>query len=163
VARAVHKGHVPDQSVCSSTSFTLARWVHLLLALVTPVAGWARAFGIITLINLCVCVSKLDCNVAFQLVLEPDCLDARDGLYYGGLSMSHMAYRSNVDGCLTGDDEVGQRRKLCYLEVFRFGLGGQLWSYHFWSWCGLLERGFRGCFLNLRFRGGRIVNLFLGI
>jgi hypothetical protein len=72
--------NVSKQTVCTSASISLTWRVDLLVTLVTPVASGARALFVVALVDLCVCVTKLDGNVSLQLVLETDSLDTRDGL-----------------------------------------------------------------------------------
>ena len=63
-----------EQSISACTSFSLARWVDLLLALVALEATGARAVFVVTLVDLGVGVTKLDCNVPLKLILEPNSL-----------------------------------------------------------------------------------------
>jgi hypothetical protein len=109
VARTVDKRNVAFQPVFAPTAFTLARRVNLLLALVRPVACWARALGIVTLVDLCVGVTELDGDIPLEFVLETDSLDPGNGLDDGALSVGDVANRADVDGGLTGDDLRRQR------------------------------------------------------
>jgi hypothetical protein len=104
VTGAVYERDVALQPVFASTAIALARWIDLLLALVGPVAGRARTFGVVTLIYLCVRVAELDGDVALEFVLETDRLDATDGLDDCTLSVSYVSDCSDVDGGLAGDD-----------------------------------------------------------
>lgn len=88
-----------EQTVFARASFSLAWWVNLLLTLVTAVASRTWALLVITLVDLCVGVTQLDGNVSLQLVLETDSLNAGNGLYNGGLSVSDVTDGTNVDGC----------------------------------------------------------------
>jgi hypothetical protein len=72
--------NVSEQTVCTSASISLTCRVDLLVTLVTPVAGGARALVVVALVDLCVCVTELDGDVSLQLVLETDSLDTGDGL-----------------------------------------------------------------------------------
>lgn len=92
------------QPVFACAAFALARRVDLLLTLVRPVTCWARALGIVTLVDLCVGITELDGDVSLELVLETDRLDTRDGLYYRTLSVGDVANCADIDGGLTGDD-----------------------------------------------------------
>lgn len=101
--------NVSEQTVCTSASISLAWRVDLLVTLVTPVAGGARALFVVALVDLCVCVTELDGNVSLQLVLETDSLDTRDGLDDSGLSVSDVTNGTDVDGGLARDDFGRQR------------------------------------------------------
>lgn len=92
------------QSVFACTAVALARWIDLLLALVRSVARWARAFRVIALVDLRVCVTEFDGDISLELVLEADRLHTRDGLDNGTLSMSDVANSSNVDSRLPRDN-----------------------------------------------------------
>ena len=89
---AVDEGHVPHEG-------------HLLVleprdgarrgvghrAAVRAVAVRPRARVVFALVDLRVCVAELDRDVAFELVLEADGLDAGDGLDDGGLTVRDVA------------------------------------------------------------------------
>ena len=117
-----------DQSVCSLATLALARRVDLLLTLVTPVACRARALGVVALVDLCVCVTKLDRNVPLQLVLETDGLHTGDSLDNRTLSVGDVANGTDVDGRLPGDNLRGERCEARDIQVFGLGLLGELWS-----------------------------------
>jgi hypothetical protein len=104
VTRAVNERDVTLQPVFTSTAFTLARWINLLLALVRPVACWARALGVVALVDFRVGVSKLDGDIPLEFVLETDGLYTGDGLDYRTLSVSDVPDCSNVDCGLARDD-----------------------------------------------------------
>ena len=92
------------QSVCSITTFSLARRIDLFLALEAAIASRSWAFGIVAFVNLCIRIAELDGNVSLKLVLESDSLDTGDSLDDGGLAVSDMTYRTYIDGGLSGDD-----------------------------------------------------------
>lgn len=87
------------ETVCSIASGSLARWVNLLLTLVTAIASRTRASFVVALVDLCVGVTQLDGDVSLQLVLETDSLYTRDGLYDGRFSVSDVSNGTDVDGC----------------------------------------------------------------
>lgn len=70
-----------------------------------------------TLVNLGIGISELDGNVTLKLVLEADSLDARERLDNSGLSVSHVADGTDVDGGLATDDLRGKRCQLGRIEV----------------------------------------------
>lgn len=53
--------------------------------------------------HLSVGIAQLDSDVPFQLVLEPDSVDSRDGLHHRGLAVCHM-----TDGACH-KEKTGQR------------------------------------------------------
>jgi hypothetical protein len=61
----------------------------------------ARKTGEMGLGDLCVCVAEFDCDVALDFIFEADCVDARDGLDDGRLTVGDMPDRPNVDGRLS--------------------------------------------------------------
>ena len=92
VAGAIHERHVAHE-------------LHLLVlesrhgarggvghgAAVGAVAVRPRARVVLALVDLRVGVAELDCDVALELVLEADGLDAGDGLDDGGLAVRDVA------------------------------------------------------------------------
>jgi hypothetical protein len=73
VPGAVNKRDVAEQLhlfVLKARHLTLG--IILLARAVGPVARWPGAGLVLALIDLCVGVPQLDCNVALQLILEPD-------------------------------------------------------------------------------------------
>lgn len=93
-----------QQSVGSGAPISLTWRINLLLTLVASIARWSGAGLVVALVDLGVGITKLDSNIADQLVLEADSLDTGNSLDHGGLSVSDMANRSNVDGRLAGDN-----------------------------------------------------------
>lgn len=125
-----------QQSICATASLALAWRVDLFVALVTPEAARSWALLVVALVNLCVGITKLDGNVSYQLVLESDSLDARNGLDDRGLSVSDMANGTNVDCCLPGDDFWGKGGQSRDVEVFGLGLWRQRWPLDLGHRCG---------------------------
>lgn len=138
---------VSQQPVSALTSIPFARRVDLLVALVTSEAAgpWARL--VVALVDLGVCVTKLDGDVANQLVLESDSLDARDGLNDGGLSVSDVANGADVDRCLSRNDLWCERGQLGNVEVLGLGLRRQDWFLDGGHWVGLLQGRLEGLLL----------------
>lgn len=114
-----------QQTVCATTTISLARRVNLLLTAVASVAARTRACSVITLVDLGVGVTQLDGNVTDQLVLESNCLDTRNGLDDGGLSVSDMTNGTDVDGGLSSNNLGGERRQDGNIEILGIGLWGQ--------------------------------------
>lgn len=126
-------------------SFPLTRWVDLLVTLVAAECGRARALGVVAPVDFGVGVTKLDGNVADQLVLETNGLYARDGLDNGRFAVSDVTDRSNVDGGLPGDDLWRQRVQFADVEILGVCLRWQLRSLdrrrgHYCLLQGRLER-----------------------
>lgn len=122
MARAVDEGDVALEPVFSAAALTLTGRIHLLLALVRPVACRARAFGVVALVDFGVCVAELDGDVALELVLEADRLHARDGLDDGALAVGDVADCADVDGGLARDDLGRQRVQCGEVDGARLGL-----------------------------------------
>jgi hypothetical protein len=99
-----HIRNMTKKTVRALASWALARWINLLLALVTPVARRPRALLAVTLVDFCIGVSKLDGNVALKLVLEAHSLHTRDSLHNGTLSVSDVSDGADVDGRLPSDN-----------------------------------------------------------
>lgn len=132
---------VSQQPIPALTSIPFARRVDLLVALVTPEAGWPWAGLVVALVDLGVRVTKLDGNVADQLVLESNGLDTRDGLDDGGLSVSDVADGADVDRCLPRNNLWCERGQFGDVKVLGLGLGRQDWLLNDGRWCGLLQGG----------------------
>lgn len=149
--------NVSKQTVCTSTSFSLARRVDLLVTLVTPVAGGARALFVVALVNLCVRVTELDGNVSLQLVLETDSLYTRDGLDDGRLSVSDVTNGSDVDSGLAGDNFGRQRVQSLDVDGGRVGLLGDEGLLDSRCRCGLLQGRLGLLLRNIIFRLGLVL------
>lgn len=63
-----------EQSISARTSVSLTVWIDLFITLVTSEASGHWTLLIVTLIDLRVGITKLDCDIPFQLVLETNCL-----------------------------------------------------------------------------------------
>jgi len=111
-----------QQAVCTRTSLALARRINLLVALVAPIACWPRTLGVVALVDLGVGITKLDGNVANQLVLESDSLHTRNGLDDGRLSVSDVADGTNVDGGLPRNNLGSQRAEGLDIKILGFCL-----------------------------------------
>ena len=59
-----------DESVCSSTSFSLAWRVDLFLTLVAAVACWSGTAGLVAFVDFGIRIAKLDSDVSLEFVLE---------------------------------------------------------------------------------------------
>lgn len=125
MTRAIDKRDVAKESVGTAAAIALASRVDLLVTLVASEAGRAGALLIVALVNLCVGVTKLDGNVADKLVLETDGLDAGDGFYDGGLSVSDVADGADVDCGLAGDNFRSERGESLDVEILGISLRGQ--------------------------------------
>ena len=142
-----------QQPVCALATLALARGVDLLLTLVAAIACRPGARFVVALVDLCVGISKLDCDVADQLILESDGLDARDGLDDCRLSVSDVTDGANVDGGLPRNNLGGQRGEGRDVEVFGVGLGREM----------RFRNGRNGlCFLQGRLEG-LVENLVIGL
>lgn len=74
MTRAINKGHVPDQVHEAATQLA---WRAVLLAAAKGlVTGGSLAAGRAAAVDLCVCVTQLDGNVALKLIFETDGLYA---------------------------------------------------------------------------------------
>lgn len=135
---------VSQQSVSTLASIPLAGRVNLLVALVTPVAAGPRARGVIAFVDLGIRITQLDGNVADQLVLESDSLDARDGLHDGRLPVGDVADGADVDSCLPRDDFWCERGQCGHVEVLWLGLRRQDWFLDDGRWGGLLQGRLEG-------------------
>lgn len=125
VTGAINERDVTQQSVGAATAIALAGGVNLLVALVATVAGRTRALSVVAFVDLGVGVAEFDGNVADQLVLEADGLDARDSFYDSRLAVSDMADGADVDSGLAGDNLGRQGGQGRHVEVLRVGLRGQ--------------------------------------
>lgn len=125
VTGAINEGDVTQQSVGAAAAVALAGGVNLLVALVAAVAGRTRALGVVAFVDLGVGVTELDGNVADQLVLEADSLDARNSFYDSRLAVSDVADGADVDGSLAGDNLGRERRQGRHVEILGVGLRGQ--------------------------------------
>lgn len=128
-----------EQPVSTLTSIPFAGRVNLLVAAVTPKAAGSWARGVVALVDLGVGVTKLDGDVADQLVLESDSLDTRDGLDDGGLSVSDVADGADIDRCLPRDNLWCERGQCGHVEVLWLGLRRQDWFLNDGRWGGLLQ------------------------
>ena len=120
MAGAIDEGDVPDQLVLEA--------VHdegvLLGGALRRVADRPLALLVEAAEDLGVGVAELDGDVALQLVLEADGVDAGEGLDQGGLSVGHMADGADVNGGLAGDDLGGERGQLLDVQGVQV-LGGK--------------------------------------
>ena len=75
-------------------------------------------------VDLGICVSKLDGDVALKLVLEAHSHDARERLDHRRLTVGYVPNRSDVDGRLAADDlgrQGGELGLVQGLEILQCG------------------------------------------
>ena len=114
VTGTIHERHMPAQVVGYAGLF-ICKGIGmgrspggveppLLLVIVTTGFVSALLFGCrIALVNFGIGIPQFDGDIPLQLVLEPDRLDARDGLDDRRLAVRYMADGTNVDGRLATD------------------------------------------------------------
>ena len=61
--------NMSKQPIVAFATLSLAWWINLFLAFVTPVASWPGAL-IVALIDLSIGIAKLDSDIPLQLVLK---------------------------------------------------------------------------------------------
>ena len=106
VPGAVDERDVPHQlHLCVLEPRDQALWVVLLAAAVGRVAHRPGAGRVLALVDLGVGVAQLDGDVALELILEHDGVDAGQGLDDGRLAVSHVTDGADVDGRLPENDQ----------------------------------------------------------
>jgi hypothetical protein len=90
--------------VLSATAFPFTLRIDFLIALITSVIPRTRAVRIITFVDLCIGITKLDSDVSLKFVLEPDCLNPRYSFHNSALPVSHMTDGTNVYRSLARDN-----------------------------------------------------------
>lgn len=136
---------MPQQAIRPLTPLPLTQRIHLLVALVAPIARRPRTRRVVAAVDLRIGIAQLDRDVPLQLVLEPHRLHARDGLHDGALAVRDMADGADVDRGLPADDLGGERGQAGDVEIGGVGLVGEAGARGFegGGGVGLLQRGLR--------------------